>query len=241
MIKGWHDSFKKSVASTLTIPHFFSSQAPIPKQYLDLCGRPIAAHSLATFAAMPEVGVIVIVCGDDYRSLFEKQYSTLPAPKPPLAWASPGAERQDSVASGLAAVPASIPIVAVHDSARPLIRAADVRACAADAAAVGAAVLAVPVKPTIKEVDDAGRVVRTLERARLWEAQTPQCVRVDLLKRGFDHVARHGLAVTDDVSVVEALGEPVAITQGSYTNIKVRWCGGGWVGAAAFLFRPRGQ
>ena len=104
----------------------------------------------------------------------------------------------------------------------PLIRADDVRACAADAASVGAAVLAVPVKPTIKEVDDDGRVVRTLDRARLWEAQTPQCVKVELLRKGFEFVATNNLAVTDDVSVVEALGEPVAITRGAYTNIKVR-------------------
>lgn len=171
---------------------------------------------------MPEVGAIVIVCGEDYREFFQKHYSSLPSPKPPLSWATPGAERQDSVASGLAVVPASTPIVAVHDSARPLIRADDVRACAAYAASVGAAVLAVPVKPTIKEVDDDGRVVRTLDRARLWEAQTPQCVKVELLRKGFEFVATNNLAVTDDVSVVEALGEPVAITRGAYTNIKVR-------------------
>ena len=87
--------------------------------------------------------------------------------------------------------------------------------------------LAVPVNPTNKEVGDDGRVVRTLERARLWEAQTPQCVKVDLLKRGFAHVAATGAAVTDDVSVVEALGEPVAVTLGAYTNIKVRRREGG--------------
>jgi 2-C-methyl-D-erythritol 4-phosphate cytidylyltransferase len=65
-------------------------------------------------------------------------------------------------------------LVAIHDSARPLVTAADVRACFADALRVGAAVLGVPVKPTIKEVDSNGRVVKTLQRARLWEVQTPQ-------------------------------------------------------------------
>ena len=199
----------------------------MPKQYLDLLGVPIAAHSLRTFAGMAEVGTIVVVCGDAWRALFEEQYALLPAPKPALAWAAPGAERQDSVASGLAAVPAGPEVVAVHDSARPLVAAADVRACLADAAASGAAVLAVPVKPTIKEVGDDGRVVRTLVRARLWEAQTPQCVRPALLRAGFAHVAALGLEVTDDVSVVEALGEPVVVTHGSYTNIKVGTTGGG--------------
>lgn len=211
----------------------------MPKQYLDLLGVPIAAHSLRTFAGMGEVGAIVVVCGDAWRPLFEEHFAALPSPKPALAWAAPGAERQDSVAAGLSAVPDSTALVAVHDSARPLVTAADVRACLADAAASGAAVLAVPVKPTIKEVAADGSVVRTLVRARLWEAQTPQCVRPDLLRRGFAHVAANGLEVTDDVSVVEALGERVVVTQGSYTNIKVR-AGGPRGGRAAPTTRARG-
>jgi len=112
--------------------------------------------------------------------------------------------------------------VAVHDSARPVVSPADVRRCLADGAAVGAAVLGVPVKPTIKEVNDDGTVARTLERARLWEVQTPQVIRPDLLRAGFEAAAAGGWAVTDDVSLIEGLGLPVRVTPGSYTNIKVR-------------------
>jgi len=194
--------------------------AAIPKQYLELKGRPIAVYSLITFSSMPEVGEIVVVCEPDWRDVFEKCYATLDR-KLPLKFALPGAERQDSVFNGFQEISKSAGLVAIHDSARPLIAARDAAACFADAARVGAAVLGVPVKPTIKEVDSQRKVVKTLRRSMLWEVQTPQVISPELLKRGFELVARDGLEVTDDVSIVEALGEPVLITSGSYTNIKV--------------------
>lgn len=196
--------------------------APTPKQYLPLAGRPMALHSLAAFAGMAEVAQIVVVCDPAYRPLFADALAALPGPTPPLAWALPGAERQDSVCAGLAAADPAASLVAVHDSARPVVSPADVRRCLADGAAVGAAVLGVPVKPTIKEVNDDGTVARTLERARLWEVQTPQVIRPALLRAGFEAAAAGGWAVTDDVSLIEGLGLPVRVTPGSYTNIKVR-------------------
>jgi len=196
--------------------------AAVPKQYLDLRGRPIALHSAATFAAMPEVGEIVVVCDPAWREIFAPLAADLRARGKRHAWALPGTERQDSVASGLAQVSSGAGLVAVHDAARPLVRAADAANCMRDGWRAGAAVLAVPCKQTVKEVDPAtGFVARTLDRARLWEVQTPQCVRPELLRRGFRHAEERGLAVTDDASVVEALGEPVRVTRGCYTNIKV--------------------
>lgn len=194
--------------------------ASIPKQYLELRGQPIATYSLQTFAHMREVGEIVIVCDPSWRDIFSSRFANLP-PGLELKWALPGAERQDSVYNGLQAIRDTAAVVAVHDSARPLISARDASACMIDGWTVGAAVLGVPVKPTIKEVDAQLQVVKTLERAKLWEVQTPQCIRPPLLREGFEVVRRDGLEVTDDVSIVEALGRPVKITPGSYTNIKV--------------------
>lgn len=205
--------------------------ASIPKQYLELCGRPIVAWSLRLFAAMAEVRDVVVVCEPEYRDLISKHWGEAceraaaedpAASVPELKWAPPGAERQDSVQSGLARIDPSTKLAAVHDSARPLTAAADVRRCLSDASDCGAAVLGVPVKPTIKEVNDDGTVARTLVRARLWEVQTPQVIEPALLRRGFAFATERNLEVTDDVSVVELLGETVRITQGSYTNIKVR-------------------
>jgi 2-C-methyl-D-erythritol 4-phosphate cytidylyltransferase len=194
--------------------------AAIPKQYLELRGQPIATYSMAMFAGMPTIGEIVVVCEPEWKDVFEKCYAGL-ARKPPLKFAQPGAERQDSVFNGLQEISKSAALVAVHDSARPLITAKDATACFVDAMRVGAAVLGVPVKPTIKEVDADKKVVKTLKRALLWEVQTPQVIRPELLRAGFELVAKENLEVTDDVSIVEALGEPVLITPGAYTNIKV--------------------
>eukprot|EP00211_Chloroparvula_japonica_P015700 CAMPEP_0119140330 /NCGR_PEP_ID=MMETSP1310-20130426/29044_1 /TAXON_ID=464262 /ORGANISM="Genus nov. species nov., Strain RCC2339" /LENGTH=195 /DNA_ID=CAMNT_0007131679 /DNA_START=8 /DNA_END=591 /DNA_ORIENTATION=+ len=188
----------------------------MPKQYLPLRGKPIALHSLELFLEMPEVGEIVVVCDPSYRDVFEGA-----APAGALKFALPGAERQDSVLSGLSASSPEAALVAIHDSARPLVTREEVVACLQDALEHGAAVLGVQVKPTIKEADADGFVAQTLQRARLWEVQTPQVVRPALLRAGFELVAREGLEVTDDASIVEALGEPVRLTPGRYTNIKV--------------------
>lgn len=194
--------------------------AAIPKQYLELLGQPIATYSLVTFATMPQIGEVIVVCEPSYREVFEECHARLQR-KVPLKFALPGKERQDSVFSGLQAVREGAALVAVHDSARPLMDAADVARCLCDAAEVGAAVLGVPVKPTIKEVGGDGLVVKTLQRALLWEVQTPQVIEPGLLRAGFELVARESLEVTDDVSIIEAMGRPVRVTPGSYTNIKV--------------------
>lgn len=194
--------------------------ASIPKQYLELRGKPIATYSLETFCSMPCIGEIVVVCEPDWRYVFEECHERLGKQKP-LKFALPGAERQDSVCNGLMEISPSANLVAIHDSARPLVTVEDTIACIIDAQEVGAAVLGVPVKPTIKEADDAGMVVKTLVRSVLWEVQTPQVIEPKMLLKGFDLVKKNNLEVTDDVSIIEAMGNPVRITKGCYTNIKV--------------------
>ena len=112
-------------------------------------------------------------------------------------------------------------LVAVHDSARPLVTAEEVDRVVGDALRHGAAVLGVRTKATIKEVGDGNLVTRTLDRSMLWEMHTPQVMRPGLLRRGYELVQREGLEVTDDVSIVEHTGEPVKVTEGEYTNIKL--------------------
>lgn len=194
--------------------------APIPKQYLELRGKPIATYSLETFCGMPCVGEVVVVCEPEWRYVFEECHERLGKAKP-LKFALPGAERQDSVCNGLSEISSSADLVAIHDSARPLVTAEDTMCCIMDAKDVGAAVLGVPVKPTIKEADDSGMVVKTLVRSVLWEVQTPQVIEPKMLMKGFELVKKEKLEVTDDVSIIEAMGNPVRITKGCYTNIKV--------------------
>nr|AFM93780.1 plastid 2-C-methyl-D-erythritol 4-phosphate cytidylyltransferase [Picrorhiza kurrooa] len=192
--------------------------ASMPKQYLPLLGQPIALYSFYTFSKMPEVKEIVVVCDPSYQDIFEDAKDNIQVD---LKFALPGKERQDSVYSGLEAIDSNSELVCVHDSARPLVLTEDVAKVLKDGWLIGAAVVGVPAKATIKEANTESFVVKTLDRKTLWEMQTPQVIKPDLLKKGFEHVNREGLEVTDDVSIVEHLKHPVYITEGSYTNIEV--------------------
>ena len=142
-----------------------------------------------------------------------------------LAFANPGKERQGSVENGLNKLVElagdSCTYVAIHDSARPLVTIEEIHNVVHDAKDCGAAVLGVPCKATIKESEDGSTVLRTIPRARLWEVHTPQVIKIDTLKKGFAKVEAENLEVTDDVSIVEAMGEPVKLTLGEYTNLKI--------------------
>lgn len=192
--------------------------ASMPKQYLPLLGQPIALYSLYTFSRMIEVKEIVVVCDPSYEDIFEEAKDKINVD---LKFTLPGKERQDSVYSGLQAVDLNSELVCIHDSARPLVRSGDVEKVLKDGWLIGAAVLGVPVKATIKEANSDSYVVKTLDRKTLWEMQTPQVIKPELLRKGFELVHRGGLEVTDDVSIVEHLKHPVYVTEGCYTNIKV--------------------
>ncbi|GAA0174232.1 transferase [Lithospermum erythrorhizon] len=174
--------------------------------------------SFFTFSRLPEVKEIVVVCDPSYQDIFEDAKEKIHVD---LKFALPGKERQDSVYNGLQVVASDSELLCIHDSARPLVTATDIEKVLKDGLLIGAAVLGVPAKATIKEANSESFVVRTLDRKTLWEMQTPQIIKPDLLKQGFELVNREGLEVTDDVSIVEHLKHPVYITEGSYTNIKL--------------------
>lgn len=189
----------------------------VPKQYLSVHEKPLALYSFEVFASMPEVQDFIVVCESQYKSLF---LSSRKREGLQLHFAPPGLRRQDSVFNGLRFLKDNS-LVCIHDSARPLIESRLVRSVVESADSWGAAALGVKVKSTIKICDEAQVVVETPSRAWLWEVQTPQVVRLSLLKQGFAYARERQLTVTDDVSLVELLGKPVKIVEGSYTNIKV--------------------
>lgn len=132
-----------------------------------------------------------------------------------------GAERQDSVAAGLAALPAGTRMVAVHDGARPLITPGGICACLAAAEKHGAAACAHPVVDTLKRADaDARALPEVVSRENLWGMETPQIFRLDLLLHAYAHVREQGLVVTDEVSAVEAVGVATKLVPGG-ANLKI--------------------
>ena len=132
-----------------------------------------------------------------------------------------GKERQDSVANGLARITDTEGYVAVHDGARPFAGTEVFARTFAKAKECGAAIAAVPLKDTVKIVDNRGIVISTPDRSSLCAVQTPQIFEVNVLRRGYGFLKEHPFAVTDDASLVEASGHPVAVAEGAYENIKV--------------------
>lgn len=193
-------------------------KSSVPKQFLPLLGKPVFLRSLDVFRSMEGIVTnIIIVLDESYR----EEFNHILAEDPRICWADPGIERQDSVFNGLHVMPDTCSIVAIHDAARPLVTTQEVKNVLLDGMKHGAAVLGVPMKATVKESEDGEFVLRTVERSRLWEIHTPQVASKSLFLEGFAKVKANNLEVTDDVSVIEALGKPVKLTLGEYTNIKL--------------------
>lgn len=207
-------------------------KANMPKQFLELKGMPVLHHSLDLFlnrlpsvceqAGLKGPPIVALVLDPKYQPEYQPIVDKY---KGRLVFANPGVERQGSVENGVNKVVElagkECTYVAIHDSARPLVTIEEICNVVRDAKEYGAAVLGVPCKATIKESDDGTTVLRTIPRARLWEVHTPQVIEITKLQRGFEKVTREGLEVTDDVSIVEAMGETVKLTLGQYTNLKI--------------------
>jgi 2-C-methyl-D-erythritol 4-phosphate cytidylyltransferase/2-C-methyl-D-erythritol 2,4-cyclodiphosphate synthase len=189
------------------------------KVLLPLAGQPMLAWSLAAIADTPQIGTVVVVAGEHTLAAVEALVQARGFHK--VAAIVPGGERrQDSVAAGLAALPAQTEVVLIHDGARPLADADLFRRCAEGAAATGAVIAAMPVADTLKRVPAADRVISgTVDRSSLWAAQTPQAFRLDVLQRAF--AANAGADVTDEALLCEAAGIPVRVVPASSANLKV--------------------
>ncbi len=196
----------------------------LPKAFVPLAGRALLLRALEALAAVPELEWLVPVVAEGdlprLRALAE-ELAAIPNLSGRLAApVAGGALRQDSVRAGLAALPPGVELVAVHDAARPLVRPAAVAAVIAVARREGAAILAVPVRDTIKRVR-AGRVLETPERSECWAAQTPQVFRTGLLREALEKAAADGFCGTDDAQLVERLGVAVRVVEGDPGNLKV--------------------
>ncbi len=189
----------------------------IPKQYVKICQKPLALYSFEVLMALPEVQDFIVVCDPAYHALFQDSAKSR---KLSLRFALPGRRRQDSVFNA-AQLLEHDPLVCLHDAVRPLIEETMIRRVVETADHWEAAALGVKARSTIRICDGAQVVVASPDRASLWEVQTPQVIRLSLLNEGLAYAQEHRLTVPDDVSLVDALGQPVKIVEGSYANIKV--------------------
>ncbi|WP_270167845.1 2-C-methyl-D-erythritol 4-phosphate cytidylyltransferase [Paenibacillus sp. SYP-B4298] len=190
----------------------------ISKQYLPLAGKPILVHTLEAFERLNQVFEIALVVSEDdadYCRGLVQQHGL----RKVRAVVAGGAERQDSVYRGLQALTA--PWVMVHDGVRPLVSGVAVARCCEAAVQHGAAVLGVPVKDTIKQVNAEGVITGTPDRQGLWAIQTPQAFRREVLQEALERALAEGFLGTDDAAAVERTGVAVAVAEGEYTNIKI--------------------
>lgn len=191
-----------------------------PKALIDIAGTPLLVRTLCRFAACGLVDNCLIVIPMEARPAFEACLRTF-FPKATVRLVAGGAERQESVANGLAALDPSTGIVVIHDAARPFVTEESIRASIDAAKTFGAATVAVPSVDTILVADEGAFLRETPDRKTLWLCQTPQTFQVEVLRRAHDHAAKNGFIGTDDASLVRRVGGKVKLVLGSPLNFKV--------------------
>lgn len=192
----------------------------VDKQFVCVGGKPILWYSVKAFAAIRAVKQIVVTVSPHNRAQVE---ALLRQMLKDIPWrvVDGGAERQHSILFALRQVDPSIEYVMIHDGARPFVEPQHILDSLAAAACFGAATVAVPAKDTIKVTDVDGCVAHTLDRSTLWQVQTPQAFRRDLLAGVHEKAAAAGKLVTDDAALIEWCGGKVKLVKGSYFNLKV--------------------
>ncbi|HEY5345998.1 MAG TPA: 2-C-methyl-D-erythritol 4-phosphate cytidylyltransferase [Verrucomicrobiae bacterium] len=194
--------------------------AKVDKLWLEVADRPVIAHTWKQFNDADCVDEIIIVVRDGMQSHFTELAEKFNFQKP-FRLVVGGAERQDSVWNGLAAVLPKTEIVAIQDAARPCTSAALIAATISAARETGAAVAAQPVTDTIKETNDGKIISRTVDRSKLWSVQTPQTFRVEVIRRAISVAREKNLIFTDDTAACELIGQPVQLVKAITPNPKV--------------------
>lgn len=196
----------------------------INKQYLTLGGRSILARTMELFDRHPMVKSIYPILPAEEIDYFREQILPGCQLKKFVGVIPGGKERQDSVRNGLQQLQMTglnpDAIVLVHDGVRPLFDSSLISSLVDTAVLKGAAVIGVPVKDTIKEVENE-QIVATPDRSRLWQVQTPQAFRFELLFKAYQKAAKEDFLATDDASLVERMGIKPVMIEGDYRNIKI--------------------
>ncbi len=189
-------------------------KSKIPKPLVRINKKPLISYSLNALRACPWIKEIILVANRGNRTILRRSCERV---------VLGGRQRRDSVKHGLKAISRRADLVLIHDAARPFIDKKIVSKAISAAKRYGAAVVGVPVKSTIKKVVSCQlsvvRVKETINRKRLWEIQTPQVFRKDLILKAYRKFA--SFPATDDAMLVEKLGKKVYIVPGSYSNIKI--------------------
>ena len=190
-----------------------------PKAFVKVGGRTMLSYSLRVVASVEQIVELVIAVPEGFESATRAELSAAGV-RIPVKITAGGAERQDSVRIALALTGAESDLIVVHDAARPMASAKIFEACLDAAARAGGAIAAIPVADTLKRVVDSA-ITATVARAGLWQAQTPQAFRREVLVEAHRKAVDERIAATDDADLVERSGGRVEVVEGSTANIKI--------------------
>lgn len=195
-----------------------------PKPYLTIAGKTILEHTLLQFSHLEEIHELIVSTSE----LFKEQTLEIASAvlgDIELTVIKGGAERQESVFKALQYVSDSAELIAIHDAVRPFASEELILKCirTASGSDVDGAILATPAKDTIKEVIDNNLVVATPERDRMWQAQTPQIFKREVLLRAYNEAASRRYMGTDDSSLVEMIGGKVSVIKSTADNFKITY------------------
>lgn len=195
----------------------------IPKPFIRIGGSPIMVHTLRRLLEYEPVTEVAIACPGSWMERVDNLVRPLCKEAGVDYYVVEGGkERQHSVYRGLQALDEP-GLVAVHDAVRPFVQPEKIRECCRKADEEGAAILAVPVRDTLKVVNSDASIRKTPDRRKFWKAQTPQIFRTGLLREAFQKARERGKLGTDDASLVEWLGHKVYVVEGSRDNVKLTY------------------
>lgn len=196
----------------------------VNKLLYQLGDLPVVAHSIRAFQSLEAVKEIIVVCRAEEKALYQalvERYKRAPKNSITYKVVVGGDTRQASVFSGIEAASPQATHYAVHDGARPMISPLEIKDCLQLASKTNAAALGVPVKDTVKIIDNNDVIVCTPPRSHTYTIQTPQIFEKELYLKAKRQALADGKTYTDDCQLVEQLGEPVYVSRGSYSNIKI--------------------
>ncbi|MBI3091251.1 MAG: 2-C-methyl-D-erythritol 4-phosphate cytidylyltransferase [Candidatus Tectomicrobia bacterium] len=192
-----------------------------PKQFLLLGGQPLLQHTVSRLAQHPSIREIIVLVGAAWLTRARHALMHEWGIGKVAAVLEGGAERFHTVARGLAHVREEVELVLIHDGVRPFVNPSLIDATIAAAARHGAAIAALPASDCLKLVQPHGAVTRTVDRTSLWQAQTPQVFRRDLLAEAMARAQRAQRTSFDEAQLVEEMGATVQVVRGSPLNIKI--------------------
>ncbi|HDS09087.1 MAG TPA: 2-C-methyl-D-erythritol 4-phosphate cytidylyltransferase, partial [Firmicutes bacterium] len=195
--------------------------AEMPKQYLLLSGKPILLHTLNKFEDALSIDAIILVLPQNDIDYVKKEIVDKQGISKVTDMIAGGKERQDSVRNAIDLIDDDTEIVVIHDGARPFITTELINLSVERALEEGAVALGVPVKDTVKSVNDRGIIRKTLDRDTIWIAQTPQAFQREVICEAYRKAYKNNYSATDDSCLVERLGIEVRMITGSYDNIKI--------------------